>query len=1056
MRGEMLGAPETRERSGRPVRRVIRIILLILILATVGIVAFEATTSTWQSRYFAQVASEMTYRVEPEPSDSVHFPVHGPYDERLGYISMPQMLDSLQSLGFRITAQARISPAMAHWAARNVGPIYEEKTQAGLTVLDRAGRLLYRSRYPRRVYAEFDSIPEVVVNTLLFIENRELLQTEHPRRNPAVEWDRLARAAFDGLRGTLDGSHKPAGGSTLATQVEKFRHAPGGWTASPKDKLRQMFTASLRAYRDGRDTSEERRRIFLDYLNTIPLAAAPGQGEVAGLGDGLWAWYSTDLEDVTRLLQGNSAPAPRAAGVGEAAAAVPGVEEIAAEPIETGGEVLDEGLAYRRVLSLLIAQRRPTAFLLRSPQTLAELTDSYLRILAREGVIDATLRDSALRADRGLAIADAPMGASRDGSRGAPEYSPVSWKAALSIRSTLVSLLGRRDLYDLDRLDIAAHATLDSVSQRRTLELFQELRNPAFVREKGLLAPRLLPEDDLQSVVYSVTLYERTPGGNLLRVQADTFEGALNVNERGRLELGSTAKLRTLTTYLEIIAGEFQTLRGLPPQDLAALKPHPKDMLGRWTLEYVRTHREATLAECLEAAMTRTYSANPGERFFTGGGLHTFSNFDRKHDNSVVTVRTAFRQSINLPFIRIMRDVVQHYTYRRGGPAAKFLEDTGDTLRQVYLERFADREGSEFLRRFYRTYRDIPVSERHNVFFDGVPASARPLSAAFRTLFPEAGPADLGSFLRARLPERSISESRVQELYRDLDPTRYSLEELGFLSRVHPLDLWLVGYLAEFPEATVSHVLEASREQRREVYRWLFRTKRKNAQDARIRVLLEVEAFLEVQRSWARLGYPFTNLVPSFATAIGSSGDRPAALADLVGIIVGGGVRQTNMRVIDLDFAVDTPYETRLSRTPVRGIQVMDPTVATVLQDALVGVVAEGTARRASGAVTLADGTVVPIGGKTGTGDNRFKVFGPQGRIIESKAINRTASFVFSIGDRFYGSIVAYVPGTDAQRFAFTSALPVQIFAIWAPMLEPLLAAPPQEWTEGSASGVTG
>jgi hypothetical protein len=50
-----------------------------------------------------------------------------------------------------------------------------------------------------------------------------------------------------------------------------------------------------------------------------------------------------------------------------------------------------------------------------------------------------------------------------------------------------------------------------------------------------------------------------------------------------------------------------------------------------------------------------------------------------------------------------------------------------------------------------------------------------------------------------------------------------------------------------------------------------------------------MEAFVEIHTAWKRVGYPFGYLVPSFATAIGSSADRPAALAELVGIILNDG-----------------------------------------------------------------------------------------------------------------------------------------------------------------------
>jgi hypothetical protein len=100
--------------------------------------------------------------------------------------------------------------------------------------------------------------------------------------------------------------------------------------------------------------------------------------------------------------------------------------------------------------------------------------------------------------------------------------------------------------------------------------------------------------------------------------------------------------------------------------------------------------------------------------------------------------------------------------------------------------------------------------------------------------------------------------------------------------------------------------------------------------------------------------------------------------------------------------------------------------------------VENGTARRAYG--SLKDGkNIIPIGGKTGTGDNRIQIFGKGGSVRESRATSRTATFVFIIGDRFFGTITAYVPGAKADNYNFTSALPAQLFKHLAPQIEPLL-----------------
>jgi hypothetical protein len=202
---------------------------------------------------------------------------------------------------------------------------------------------------------------------------------------------------------------------------------------------------------------------------------------------------------------------------------------------------------------------------------------------------------------------------------------------------------------------------------------------------------------------------------------------------------------------------------------------------------------------------------------------------------------------------------------------------------------------------------------------------------------------------------------------------------------------------------------------------------------------VEIEAFLDIHQRWKRVGYPFDHLVPSLATAIGSSGDRPAALAELMGIILNDGVRMPTLRIDTLHFATDTPYETRLISDPDRGERVLPAEVAKALRGALSQVVDAGTARRVSGSFKLPDGTPLVMGGKTGTGDNRIESFGAGGRILGSRSLNRTATFVFYIGDSHFGTLTAFVPGRAAESFKFTSALPVQVLKGMAPLLMPYL-----------------
>ena len=75
-----------------------------------------------------------------------------------------------------------------------------------------------------------------------------------------------------------------------------------------------------------------------------------------------------------------------------------------------------------------------------------------------------------------------------------------------------------------------------------------------------------------------------------------------------------------------------------------------------------------------------------------------------------------------------------------------------------------------------------------------------------------------------------------------------------------------------------------------------------------------------------------------------------------------------------------------------------------------------------------------------GTGDNRIVVT-RGGQKISSKARNRTATFVFYLGDHHFGTLTAFVTGNTAASYSFTSALPTQVLKSMAPILLPYLQA---------------
>ena len=973
-----------------------------LFLGLLAVVSHELRYSSAQAEWWARVAQPLHFELAPGANPTPLTPDEGPYDLRLGYAQLPGEIDRLQAAGFDVVNQARPSQRMLDLDRKGIDVIYTEKPQAGLTLLDRAGRTVYSARYPHAVYDKFESIPPLVIAGLLFTEDRELLDGRW-NRNPVMDWERLSKAAGLRLLSYAGVDDPTIGGSTLATQLEKFRHSPGGRTETVIEKARQMASASIRVYRFGVNNEMTRRQIALDYINSLPLAGRSDQGEIVGLGDGLQAWYGEDFDDVNRKL-------------------------FAAE-----ADPEDSALAYKQALSLVISARRPSYYLGQSPAALDMLTDSYLRVLANAGVISPALRDAALEQPLQLRA--------RHDDRQLAATHFVEQKDITLARGRLANLLEvDGGLYALDRYDLTAHTTIDAPIQASISATLSSLKDPAVLKKNNLLGEHLLGSADPGKVIYSFTLYEKSAHGNLMRVNTDSLDQPFDINTGARIDLGSTAKLRTLITYLELVEETRAQYVDMPPEQLRALKIPEKDRLSQWVVDYLIENPRASLTSTLEAAMQRKYSASPYQVFATGSGTQTFSNFDRSDNDRILTVEHALQNSVNLVFVRLMREITDHITYRSPSVAAALLEDPDHPERSAYLARFADSEGAQYVRKFYRKYAGQTPDAALELALEGARSSPRQVTTIVRSARPDAPERVLAGYLaeHARAPH-PLTQEDVNELYDKYSADRFSLSDRGFLARVHPLELWVLAYLQTHPDASLAQVLEDSTEARQDVYGWLLKSHRRAGQDRRIAQLFEIDAFLEIHDHWQRLGYPFASLTPSLATALGASGDRPGALAELMGIIVNDGVRYPAVMIDDLHFASQTPFETRMTRNVGDGERVLSPEIAGVVKNAIVKVVDNGTAIALKSRMA-ANGVVHVVGGKTGTGDHRIKVFAGPGRLIESRAVNRAATFVFMIDGRFFGNVTAFVPGADAADYQFTSSLPVRVLGMLLPALEPLLS----------------
>jgi membrane peptidoglycan carboxypeptidase len=648
-------------------------------------------------------------------------------------------------------------------------------------------------------------------------------------------------------------------------------------------------------------------------------------------------------------------------------------------------------------------------------------------------VISAALRDAALAV---------PL-ARRDKAPLPPPVSFIERKAVNAARATLADLMDVKDFYSLDRYDLTARATLDAPSQKSVTDFLGRMKDDAYLQCAGFKVERLLAKGNPAEVRYSFTLYEATPAGNLLRVQADNVDQPLDINVGTKLDLGSSAKFRTLVTYLEVVADLHRRYAHLPAEELRKIRLQPADNLSSWAVSHLLAAKDKDLPALLAASLERRYSASPHEGFFTGGGLHTFNNFKREEDSKVPTVAEALEQSVNLVFIRMMRDVVHYFAFEVDDAPGRALRDGDEGARRDFLNRFADQEGREFLAHFYRKYRSAGPDELLPTLVSDLRPLPSRLAAAYLSVEPASDFAAFSAFMRSQLGEKAEDEKLLKRLYMVYAPLRLTLQDQGYVARVHPLELWLVGYLKRNPGATFDQVVAASANERREAYRWLLNSRFRHAQDIRIKIVLEKMAFERITASWRRLGYPFERLVPSYATAIGSSADRPAALAELMGIMVNDGLRRAPVRVEEIHFAANTPFETRLAWKQQEAERVLPEEVARAARQVLLRVVNSGTARRVKDVYRDGAGQALLLGGKTGTGDHRFDTFGPGGQVKSSRVVNRAATFVFYLGDRFFGTVTAFVPGEQAGGYEFTSALPVQVLKELEPKLRPLVSGKP-------------
>jgi membrane peptidoglycan carboxypeptidase len=304
-------------------------------------------------------------------------------------------------------------------------------------------------------------------------------------------------------------------------------------------------------------------------------------------------------------------------------------------------------------------------------------------------------------------------------------------------------------------------------------------------------------------------------------VHADSLDEPFDINSGAQLILGSTAKFRTLVTYLNVVTALHDRYADRPKAELIAEEPG-RDPLTAWAMTWLAQAPDHGLRRMLDAAMQRRYSAPPGA-FFTNGGLHQFHNFETWEDTTRPTVAEAFENSINLVYVRLMRDI-RGYFIAQNNDAVRVMADPSDAVREAYLRRFADHEGRKFVDRFYRQYRNLNAAAVWALVVRHGRTGIDRRVTLFRSLRPLGSVAELSTFLAAYVPSMHTNDEELHDLYAKYAPDRFSVSDQAYIADVHPLEIAVVSYLLDHPGAAESEVQSQTALQRQEAYAWLFKT----------------------------------------------------------------------------------------------------------------------------------------------------------------------------------------------------------------------------------------
>ncbi len=987
---------------------------MIAFLLVMGIMAEEVRYGFGFRYMTAQVEKVAQLESKPGKPEAWDIPIpDSPRWKRDGMTYYPQLFNVLNNAGFQVDRETHLvlTPQAKKLFDMGIIPFnhYQGKAFSGLKIIDRHSELTYQYKHPNQ-FKDFENISPFILKALLVWENDKLRhmvfneEQDDVELNYLIEGPRIIKSVSEYVQYKITGEGSYSGGSTLMTTLEKITNTPGGRTKSVNDKINQMIGAGLHLYGDNTESVDRGngkkagvQKALVDFLNTVPMAGGPKShsGELFGFGASYYAWFGYTIDELNQQLKSKNS--------------------------------VIRSQAYKNICSLIVSIRRPSE-LLRSPDVIDKQANLLLSRLNKKKLLNSALYVKS----RAMKPAWNPQRNSRDKLDYAlhRESSSARNQYTQFIRQAVAKKSGSAEakkinLQTVDAMPVSIEMTTDAQLEKNIRSVLDEMytefaQQSPFVqgRQKGLL--HSLSLDELKNIQYGVVVLEIDENRQWkLLANTDTQSNVVyNPAKQGRFQWGSTAKLRVLVNYLMIIHDEALTLQSaiVELDDKEAKKLFNKYRKSSVTIKqllasYIKKYPDASMEQVLNWAMSRRISANPDSKFLTGESWHEFHNYQKSDDRKNPNLWQMTTQSINLSFVRLMRDVVDYYIDQSGFDKVAILTNKKNPTRNKILNEAIEKEEQDYLDGL-----NYFIERVQDSFLEELASGEKQISNK-----------EIITRSREIIKEMSLDDKQSY----NKGQKKYQRLASWFKRITHYEKKWLLARVRLQHDVHSNLVKDDEKRIIKQTSQWLKTNQfwMKNT----LYTHMERKAFSQgVTPAWKKLGYPF-NVSPSYAVVLGSSGDTPMSLVELAGTLLNNGVHEKNISAIErIILAPDSEFETPF-KIEHQYERIIPKTVSIVARKAMAGVLQKGTAIFASRHPLME--YVESVGAKTGTGDNRHNKI----------AVNRSAA-VLSIFDTGEGKskyaicITMSVVKGNIERYTFTSKVPVRILSRIADHLSPIIA----------------